>query len=75
MQPLRIGLDWVAKADIDGHGVETPASQLAVDVVTHGSTLADFIEAISSLDSWLIADCRTIQSIDAVQTKGLLALW
>ena len=50
MQPLGIGLDWVAKADIDGHGVETPASQLAVDVVTHGSTLADFIEAISSLD-------------------------
>ena len=46
MQLRGIGLDWVAKADIDGHGLEAPAGQLAVDLVTHGSALADFIEAI-----------------------------
>jgi hypothetical protein len=46
MQPLGIGLDWVTKADIDGHGLEPPAGQLAVDLVTHGSALADFIKAI-----------------------------
>ena len=47
MQLRGIGLDWVAKADIDGHGLEAPAGQLAVDLVMRGSSaLADFIEAI-----------------------------
>jgi hypothetical protein len=37
MQPLGIGLDWVTKVDIDGHGLEAPAGQLTVDLVTHGT--------------------------------------
>src|SRR5690348_7704009 len=49
-EPVRLGLDRVAKGDIYRHGLEEPAGQLAVDVVTHGGVVTDFIEAIGPLD-------------------------
>ena len=50
MQPLGIGLDRVAKGDIEGHRLETPPGQLAVAVVAHGGALPELIEAIGALD-------------------------